>query len=298
MYLNALEVALTPRTAKDAYRLQVNEAALEILGLIFEFKVVTAWQIARFLGQKDQSKYLYLKLRRMWQSGLLESFKVYTGSRAGMPVYYMLSKQGLKLLAETGKYPSVLLKAYPQPKTLFSWGIFRHEIQVAELASQEVKNGSKSFSINCKGEASSVAHDFRSEKNVEVFTPDYTVFYRISGLEKRIYTEFERTNKSIENMARKIERYLLHLDQKEREHTTLRFIFQNPQMEQAFWRNAFLGQAGFLQKLRVLSTNLNLLESHERFLEPIYASEQTAKLHNQGALGVDLSERIKLFSFL
>jgi hypothetical protein len=298
MYLDTLEVRLTPRTEEDSYNLQLNEAALDILSLVFEFKVLTAWQIARFLGHKDQSKYLYLKLRRVWQAGLLESFKVYTGSRAGMPVYYMLSKRGLKLLAEKGKYHPMLLKSYPQAKTLFSWGIFRHEIQVAELASQEVKNGSKSFAIACKGEASSVAHDFRSEKSVEVFTPDYTVFYRMGGLEKRIYTEFERTSKSTENMGRKIERYLLHLDQKDREHTTLRFIFQNPQMEQAFWRNAFLHQAGFLQKLRVLSTNLNLLSSHEHFLEPIYVSEHTAKLTKEGSLGVDLSERTKLFSFL
>jgi hypothetical protein len=298
MLLNTLEVTLTPRTDTDAYRLQVNEAAFDILNLIFEFKVATAWQIARFLGQKEESKYLYLKLRRMWQAGFLESFKIYTGSRAGMPVYYMLSKKALKLLAEQGKYPIFLIKNYPKPKMLFSWGIFRHELQVVELASQEVKNGSTSFSISFKGELSSQIHDARSEKSIEVFTPDYTVFYRMGELDKRIYTEFERTNKSIEAMGRKIERYLFHLDQKAREHTTLRFIFQNSNMEYAFWRNAFLGQAPFLQKLRVLTTNLNLLESHERFLEPIYASEQTAKLTKKSSLDVDLSTRIKLFSFL
>lgn len=298
MYSNTLEVALTPRAATDAYNLQINEATLEVLALVFEFKLATAWQIARFLGHKDQSKYLYLKLRRIWQAGLLESFKVYTGSRAGMPVYYMLSKRGLKLLAERGRYTPYLLKQYPSAKTLFSWGIFRHEIQVVELASQEVKNGSTSFTIKFKGEVSSQSHDVRSDKNVEVFTPDYTVFYRMSELEKRIYTEFERTNKSTLAMARKLERYLFHLDPKEREHTTLRFIFQSPNMEQAFWLNSFIGQASFLQKLRVLTTNLSLLESHERFLEPIYASEQTARLTKEGTMGIDLSKRIKLFSFL
>lgn len=298
MLLNTLEVTLTPRVNTDAYNLQLNEAAFDILNLIFEFKVATAWQIARFLGQKEESKYLYLKLRRMWQAGFLESFKIYTGSRAGMPVYYMLSKKALKLLVEQGKYSPFLISNYPKPKTLFSWNIVRHELQVVELASQEVKNGSTNFTIAFKGELSSQIHDVRSDKNVEIFTPDYTVFYRMGELEKRIYTEFERTSKSIEAMGRKIERYLFHLDQKDRDHTTLRFIFQNPNMEQAFWRNAFLGQSNFLQKLRVLTTNLNLLESHGRFLEPVYVSEQTARLTKQGAVHVDLSERIKLFSFL
>lgn len=298
MLLNTLEVTLTPRADTDAYNLQLNDAAFDILALIFEFKVVTAWQIARFLGQKDESKYLYLKLRRMWQSGFLESFKIYTGSRAGMPVYYMLSKKALKLLAEQGRYSLFLIKNYPKPKTLFSWDVFRHELQVVELASQEVKNSSTSFTVSFKGELSSQVHDGRSDKSVEVFTPDYTVFYRMGELDKRIYTEFERTTKSIGAMGRKLDRYLFHLDQKDREHTTLRFIFQTSNMEYAFWRNVFLGQSPFLQKLRVLTTNLNLLESHERFLEPIYASEQTAKLTKQSSLGVDLSTRIKLFSFL
>lgn len=298
MLLNSLEVTLTPRTAEDAYNLQLNEAAFYVLHLIFEFKVVTAWQLARFLGQKEDSKYLYLKLRRMWQAGFLESFKIYTGSRAGMPVYYMLSRKGLKILVEEGRYPVSLIKNYPKPKALFSWAIFRHELQVVELASQEVRNSSNSFAITFKGELTSQFHDARSDKSIEVFTPDYTVFYRMGELEKRIYTEFERTNKSIAAMGRKLERYLFHLDQKDRDHTTLRFIFQNANMEHAFWRNAFLGQANFLQNLRVLTTNLHLLESHERFLEPIYISEQTAKLTKQGSLGVDLSNRIKLFSFL
>lgn len=298
MLLNTLEVTLTPRAETDVYNLQLNDAAFDILALIFEFKVVTAWQIARFLGQKEESKYLYLKLRRMWQSGFLESFKIYTGSRAGMPVYYMLSKKALRLLVEQGRYSLFLIKNYPKPKTLFSWDVFRHELQVVELASQEVKNISTSFTVSFKGELSSQVHDGRSDKSVEVFTPDYTVFYRVGELDKRIYTEFERTTKSIGAMGRKLDRYLFHLDQKDREHTTLRFIFQTPNMEYAFWRNAFLGQLPFLQKLRVLTTNLNLLESHERFLEPIYASEQTAKLTKQSSLGVDLSTRIKLFSFL
>lgn len=222
MYLNTLEVTLTPRVASDSYNLQLNQAALDILALIFEFKVVTAWQIARFLTRKDQSKYLYLKLRRMWQAGLLESFKVYAGSRAGMPVYYMLSKSGLKVLSHRGRYGPETIKNYPQAKTLFSLNIFRHEAQVVELASQEVKNGSTNFDISFMGELGSLVRDTRSDKSIEVFTPDYTAFYRVGGAKECIYTEFERTNKSVMAMNRKLERYIRHLDPSTKERITLR----------------------------------------------------------------------------
>lgn len=298
MYLNTLEVTLTPRVASDSYNLQLNQAALDILALIFEFKVVTAWQIARFLTHKDQSKYLYLKLRRMWQAGLLESFKVYTGSRAGMPVYYMLSKSGLKVLSHQGRYGPETIRNYPQAKTLFSLNIFRHEAQVVELASQEVKNGSTNFDISFMGELGSLVRDARSDKSIEVFTPDYTAFYRVGGTKECIYTEFERTNKSVMAMNRKLERYIRYLDPSARERTTLRFIFQTPNMEQSFWLHLLMNQSHILQKLRLLTTNLLLIDSHQQFLEPIYVSGQTVKLTKQGSVGVDLANRTKLFSFL
>lgn len=298
MYLNILEVTLTPRATADSYNLQLNQAALDILALIFEFKVVTAWQMARFLTQKDQSKYVYLKLRRMWQAGFLESFKVYAGSRAGMPVYYMLSKPGLRVLSEHGRYGPEVIRNYPQAKTLFSLNIFRHEAQVVELASQEVKNGSTNFDISFMGELGSLVRDTRSDKSIEVFTPDYTAFYRVGGKKECIYTEFERTNKSIMAMSRKLERYIRYLDPEARVRTTLRFIFQTPNMEHAFWENLCLNQPRFLKDLRLLTTNLTLLPSHEHFLEPIYASDDTVTLQRQGRIVVDLSQRIKLFSFL
>ncbi len=77
MYLNTLEVTLTSRTKNPSYRLQINQGAFDILSIIFEFKLGTGWHISRFLAQKDKSKYLYFKLRRLWESELLESFKVY-----------------------------------------------------------------------------------------------------------------------------------------------------------------------------------------------------------------------------
>ncbi|MFZ2189470.1 MAG: replication-relaxation family protein [Candidatus Magasanikiibacteriota bacterium] len=298
MFLNTIDVTLTPRKEVKVYNVQMNTATLKMLSLIFEFKLATAWQITRFLKQRDKVNYIYLKLRRLWQAGLLESFKVFTGSRAGMPVYYMLSKGGLEILNEAGGYDKLRLKNYPQAKTLLSWNLFRHEAEVVELASLEAKNTSGNLKIIFKGETESLERNFRSDKNIEVLTPDYTVFYLAFGITEKVYSEYERTQKSVEAMLKKIERYVQYLNPDENIHTTLRFVFHTPQMEQAFWLGLLMNKASFLQKLRIFTTNLSLLESFPQFLEPIYVSEQTVKLIRQGRLTADLTKRIKLFSFL
>ncbi len=271
---------------------------MDILSIVFEFKVATSWHVARFLVQKDQSKYIYLKLRRMWQAGLLESFKVYSGSRFGMPVYYMASKKGLQALEEEGKYAIRHIQNYPEAKALLSWGLFKHEAEVVELASLEVKNKSQNFNITFKGEFRSSSYDFRSDKNIESFTPDYTVFYSVGGREFCIYSEFERTSKAKEAMIGKIERYARHLNRQQREESTLRFIFETSAMEQSFWMNILNNQRDLLQKLNIVTTNVGLLRGCEEFLEPIYASERTIRLTKQGRLSVDTTGRIKLFPFL
>lgn len=296
MYLNTIDVKLTPRKEEDSYNLEINESTLDTLALILEFKAATSWHISRFLTGKDQSKYIYTKLRRMWKAGLLESFKVYSGTLAGIPVFYMLSKSALKLLEEKGRYQPSQLQTYPEAKTLLSWGLFKHEAQVVELASMEVKNRSDNFEIMIKGEISSVSRDLMSNKSIEVFTPDYTVWYKTPSTYQCIYTEFERTIKSKEAVLRKIERYLSYLGVDERKDKTLRFIFQTPVMEQAFWLNLISNGSTFLQKLRIITTNLSLLDTHNRFLEEIYLSDKTVKLIKNGSLKVDTAERIKLFS--
>jgi len=298
MSLNTLDVSLTPREDIKIYNVQLNQNALETMSLIFEFKIATAWQISRFLRQQDRVNYVYLKLRQLWQAGYLESFKIFTGSRSGMPVYYMLSKQGLVALNEYGHYDQNRLENYPQAKKLLSWNLFRHEAEVVELASLEAKNKTQKLKIIFKGEMDSLAREFRSDKNIEVLTPDYTVIYTAFNVTERVYSEYERTSKSLGAMIRKIERYIQFLNSNENIHTTLRFIFQTPQMEQSFWLRLLMNKASFLQKLRIFTTNLTLLGSFEQFLEPIYASEQTVKLEKQGRLIADLSKRIKLFSFL
>lgn len=272
MYLNTLDVKLLPRTETDTYNLKLNDSALEILGLVLEFKVATGWHISRFLTQRDQSKYIYAKLKRMWKAGLLESFKVYSGSVYGTPVFYMLSKSGLKVLEEQGKYAPEILRTYPHAKQLLSWGLFKHEAQVVELASNEVKNKSQSLDISLKGEVVSLSRELMSNKNIEVLTPDYTVCYSLSGNSHCIYSEFERTVKSKEAMLKKIERYIVYLDAEQRKKITVRLMFQTPNLEQSFWNNVLNNAPILLQKLRIVTTNLSLLQDHSYFLEPVYLS--------------------------
>lgn len=295
MYLNTLDVKLTPRSKEDSYNIQINESTLEILSLILEFKVATSWHISRFLTGKDQSKYIYTKLRRIWKAGLIESFKVYSGSLAGIPVFYMLSKVGLKILEEEGRYHPSILHTYPHAKTLLSWGLFKHEAQVVELGSLEAKNKSELLNIKITGEFTSLSREVMSNKNIEVFTPDYTVWYETNTTKQCIYTEFERTAKSKEAILRKIERYIRYLDPEERKNKTLRMIFQTPNMEDSFWLNVISNSPTYLQKLRIITTNLSLLDTHDRFLEAIYLSDRTVRLIKSGSLKVDTTERMKLF---
>lgn len=298
MYLNTLDVKLIPRTDVKPYNVRINASTLEMMSLILEFKVASGWHISRFLSQKDQDKYVYFKLRCMWRAGYLESFKVYSGSLAGTPVFYMLSKAGLKLLAEQGKYGENELRTYPHAKTLLSWGLFKHEAQVIELASLEAKNKSKNLNILFKGEIASQAHGAMSDKQIEVLTPDYTALYQLGQTEQCVYSEFERTLKSKDAMLRKLDRYVQYLSPEERTNRTLRIIFQTPHMEKGFWMNIVSNKPILLQKLRILTTNLTLLEDYTQFLEPIYLSESTVKLIKDGLLKIDASERTKLFSFL
>ena len=298
MNLNNPGVKLTPRPEGASYPLKLNHSALDILSLVFEFKLAAAWHVSRFLTQEEQNKYVYLKLRRMWQAGYLESFKVHSESLLGFPVYYMLSKKGLGILAEYDLYSQSQLSGYPSPKTLFSPHMFKHESQVIELASLEAQNKTKDLDIKFKGELSSQGQDYKSDKTVEALTPDYTATYISGQKEHKVFTEFERTAKSKMAQTRKIERYLDFLDFEQRQVVTLRIIFQTQGMEQSFWLNA-LTNLSRLSSLRIITTNLSLLQTHDQFLKPIYSSEQTVKMGRfDGRLTIDTSQHIKLFEFL
>ena len=270
---------------------------MEILALIFEFKLAASWQITRFLNQKDRSRYIYTKLRRMWQFGLLESFKLFTGSLAGIPLYYILSKQGLKLLADHGLYEPSELQAYPQPKTLLSWRLFEHEEQIVELASLESLNKASNLSLIFKGEMSSKLLDYMNDKHIEVLTPDYAVVYKLAQVNQIIYTEFERTYKSHEAILNKVQRYYDFFSPQDNKKFILRLIFQTAGMEQAFWLNIFTNRPTLL-RLNIVTTNITLISEHKDFLQPIYASDSTVDLTKASHLKAEISYRVKLFNFL
>lgn len=290
------ETKFIPRKATKYYRSILNPSTMQILGLVFEFKLITSWHIARFMVRKDKDRYLQNKLRRMWQAGYLESFKMFTGSYAGIPVYYMLSREGLKIL----KYYSLNeLTGYPKAEALFSEHSFRHEHQVVELASLEAMNKSKDFNVSFKGEASSLGQDYRDDKTIEAFTPDYTVYYTQGQKTQCIYTEFERTQKSKASMVRKLERYIYYLEYEHRKERIVRFIFQTPAMEKSFWLNLLAKRPDILERLRIMSTNLSLINQPKDFFKPIYRSRETFKVtRTDNKIQVEIMERMKLVEWV
>lgn len=292
-----LDISLTPRTG-PRYNLRLNLSSLEILALVFEFKVVGSWHITRFLIQKDRSRYIYTKLRRMWQAGFLESFKLFTGSLAGIPLYYTLSRSGLKILGQHNLFSPTELSKYPSPKQLFSSGLFEHEKEVVELASKEAKNQTKDLGIKFKGEIASQGTDFMDDKVIEALTPDYTVFYNFNGVTEIVYSEVERTQKGKLAILRKVERYKNFLSLQQLNNRTLRLIFQTPAMEQSFWLNIYTERPGLLNTLRIATTNTTLLKDHHKFVEEVYSTHKTIKLSKPVRLVVDTSRRIRLFEFL
>ncbi len=293
-----MEIQLNPRKETKIYHLKLNQSTLEILGLVFEFKIAASWHISRFLSQRDQSKYIYLKLRRMWQAGYLDSFKLFTGSLAGIPIYYTLSREGQKVLSRNNLYSPSQLTKYPSAKILFSSGLFEHEKDIVELASKEAKNQTKDLKISFKGEIASQGTDFMDDKTIEALTPDYTVFYAYAGKTEIVYSELERTQKGKLAMLRKVERYKNYLKPQQLNNRTLRLIFQTPEMEQSFWLNIYTNRPGLLNTLRIATTNTLLLKDHHKFAEEIYATRETVKLSKPVKLMADTSRRTKLFSFL
>jgi len=279
------EITLTPRTDCEGYNAQVNEGTIDILSLLYEFKIATGRQIARFLEQREESKYLYLKLRRMWRAGLVDSFRVYTGVSFGIPVYYVLTKTGLEALASAERYSVSEVEQYPKFEALISLSSFRHEAAIVELASLEAKNHSEQLALSFRGEFRSITRDVRSQRDVEIFTPDFTARYSFGSDHRMVYTEFERTPKAKAVMLATLKRYLHHLNFEERERTIVRFLFQTPVMEDRFWKMVLRDESKLHTRLHIMTSNASLIFAHQQFLEPIY-------------LSMDLSKRVKLIPFL
>lgn len=294
MFIPKLNLTLIKRTEEDTYTPDINEATLTLLSFIFEFKLASAVHIARFLNQEKVTRYLYTKLRRLWQGGLLESLQVHAGTRLGLPMYYMLSKTGLQILEKHFHWDKLYLKTYPSIGSFLSSGLFQHEAGIVELASLEALCSSPPLTITFRGEMNSLLREVRSDKRIEVLTPDYTVCYTMNETKKLIYTEFERTNKSHYLMMKKVERYVHHLNPGEEKDTILRIIFDNERMEKSFWFTLLLDRPNLLQSLPVMTTNLSLITSPQQFLQPIYSTERSVNLKRDGRVVADLTERVKL----
>jgi hypothetical protein len=294
MSVNTLDVKLNSRTGLEPYNLEITESTLEILRLILDFKLASASHVTRFLNGQDQSRYIYRKLRLMWQAGLLESFKVFPGSVAGAVIYYMLSKQGLELLAKQIPEQQSSLENYPGVQTLMDWGLFKHEAQIVEMASLESKNKSEDLSLSFSGESGSGFTEYKAGKTIEALSPDYIVIYKTPQRQQKVYTEFERTRKSNEAMLDKIQRYFDFLSPEDYQTAIVRLIFQKSNMERNFWLNIFKSRAELL-RLKIITTNLDLVTKNEQFLKPIYASEDTVELIRGDNLKAAIPQRIKLF---
>lgn len=294
MFIPKLNLTLIERTEKDTYRPDMNAATLKILLFFFEFKLASAVHIARFLGEEKVTRYLYTKLRRLWQGGLLESLQLNAGTRLGLPMYYMLSKNGLQILERHFHWDKLYLKTYPSIGSFLSSGLFQHEAGIVELASLEAMNRSPTLTIAFTGEMNSLLREVRSDKRIEVLTPDYTVSYETNDTKKIVYTEFERTNKSHILMIRKIERYVHHFEPGEEKDKILRLIFDNERMERSFWFTLLLDKPNLLRSLAVVTTNVSLITSPEQFLHAIYSTERSVDLKRDGRVVADLTNKVKL----
>ena len=55
-------VKLNQRVSGQGYPLKINQSALDILSLIFEFKLAAAWHVSRFIIQEEQNIYIELNI--------------------------------------------------------------------------------------------------------------------------------------------------------------------------------------------------------------------------------------------
>lgn len=311
----ALQLQPALRKDSDFHNVQLNESTYDILSLIFEFKIAASWHISRFLIQKDQSKHVYSKLRRMWQGGLLENFKVFNGSITGMPVYYLLSKEGLRMLEKKGLYTNKQIRQYPKHSTVLLPNFFKHEAPIVELASMEAKiakGRTDKITLTFKGEISSSVHDTRydsfREYNIEVFTPDYTVHYDSAFMTQSgrtlpvVYTEYERTPKSKDAILKKIDRYLSHVGYLQQKDCILRIIFETEAMEMSFWKTMILSGPtyGRQYQMQIMTTNIATIASRKEntFCEPLYVNHEEVEIIGNGRMEFFAKRRIKLFVIL
>lgn len=299
---NTLEVNLRERKGTPTRsHLYITENDIRILRYVFEFGLATGTHISRFLKATEDDNYLRRRLRDLWHHGYLESFKVYAGSISGMPVYYILGKEGASFLLEEGIYPYQDIKGSGYTRKLLSMGGFRHESRIIDLASWEAMNVKDDLEIKFKGEKGVSKFERIAEKVVEILTPDYgTVYIKPGNLPIEILTEYERSYKSNRVKVEKVKRYLDYKRNYKDFDPTIRFIFLNEGIELSFWDAVMKNYPNAFGTLRFLSTNLSHIKDNSSFTAPIYLELSNIKLA-KGRRLKDLQgklERTKLLKFM
>ena len=69
-------------------------------------------------------------------------------------------------------------------------------------------------------------------------------------------------------------------------------------MERSFWLHLLLERSHLARNLRIVTTNLALVQTTEQFLEAIYATEDSIKLKRDGRVMAEVEKRGKVFSSL
>lgn len=283
----------TPKKGKP-----LSDRYLEILSYIFEFKLATACHLSRFVRHMEYDEHLAAALSVMWRGGYL----VRTMAQAGNPVrrhaFYLLARDGLAELRDAGLHPMEHLERYPRAEPFLASANLRHEVAITELSSMESLIAEPGLSLDFSGELSSLGHERKSGYAVEVFTPDYVVRYAAGNKEYPVYTEYERTRKSPEVLVKKMEHYAYRLQRDERGAAVVRCIFETADMEGVFWSALLARMPQLLGQLRVMTTNLGLIEESRDFLMPIYASGTNVRLGDDRRAHIDPAARAKLFPFL
>lgn len=286
-----------------APRYRLNESVVQILKLINDFKLLQNMHIARFVSGREKDANLARKLRTLWLDGMVERFKVYSGSIAEMKYYYILSKKGADFLRELGKYEDTRIqsKKFSKGKEI-NWNLFGHDSWVADLASFESLLRSDELEIDFLGELACVEYEEVAGKVKEALSPDYLTIFTHRGDEYHVYTEFERTHKSHEKKLRKLNAYANFFG-KHGLTDTIRFVFLNEKMEFNFWASLMKKNPAVLVGLNIYSTNLERIQEVEDLKEPVYirVNESNMPLERVGAVrrvSRDKYNPVKLFEWM
>ncbi|MCA9308177.1 replication-relaxation family protein [candidate division WWE3 bacterium] len=265
--LNTAGVSFEQRKGNKP-KIVLTESDWKMMQIVNEFRLATVPQITRLLKHNEQTIYTYRRMHALWLNGYFERFKVYAGSIAGMPNYYVLGKEGVAVLRGSSEYDSVIVKGHSRSRKIINWQSFQHNCMLTEIASTEALINDSSLSVMFRGELGSVELD-ESNNRVKLISPDFTSLYQTKNTEFILYTEFERSYKENDYKVKKLNTYKKYLGE-DTYGVFIRFIFPTETMELGFWVHTLKNHTKLLKSLPILSTNLEMLTNPQSFKENIY----------------------------